>query len=155
YELIPAAYQFQRPVTFQIAIATPILTAPANRIGMYVYNPDSGVWDRLPSQMSVMTDTTTGITADLFTYAALTTVPNFDGFYALYADTVAPAVPILNALPATTSRRSVLVSGRADPLSTVSIYISSGPVISTNTARVAFPTNPQGLFAGDLTFPSP
>src|SRR5262249_32055831 len=90
YELIPAAYQFQRPVTFQIAIAPPTLTPTlalphqggGNSIGMYVYNPDTGVWDRLPSQMSVMTDTTTGITADLFTYPTLTTVPNFDGFYA-------------------------------------------------------------------------
>src|SRR6202035_2759949 len=99
YDLMPAGYQFKQPASFQIAVASANLTVggspvSASRVGMYVYNPQSGAWDRLPSRSSVMVDTTTGITATLFTNPTLTTIPNFDGFYALYADTISPPTPV-------------------------------------------------------------
>lgn len=158
YELIPSGYQFNQKLTFEIGVDTATLakagtSVTANRIGLYRYNHKSGGWDRQYAQHSVVVDTTTGATADLYSSPTLTSIPRYNGFYSLYADTMTSVAPFVTPLPSTTNRRNIVLTGVAEPSRIVVVYLTSGSS-SSSTIRASYIANPQGSFNGTLVFPS-
>ncbi|HVO33005.1 MAG TPA: FlgD immunoglobulin-like domain containing protein, partial [Elusimicrobiota bacterium] len=151
YQVIPGSYQFAKPTTFSIALSTWATPIDPSKVGFYQYDEDTGRWDVLSVQRQITKDAGGNAMGTIFVDSQYLQVPYADGFYGLFADTVAPPVPQLNPPPTPTANKIVLMSGSASPNGAVQLILQQAP---TTFAMPAFTTDASGLFSGNLYLPS-
>ena len=84
-------------------------------MGLYEYDPNSGLWDRLPATWQRVQDSNGSTAGALFTDNQYQSIPNFDGYLGLFTSTAAPAAPILNPVQNRLSGESCPQRNRGSP----------------------------------------
>lgn len=155
YELRPEEYRFYKPVEYRAYLDPSDLAGYpglfANKIGLYQFDETTMRWIRLPSLVGVVNSTSTP-NRMVFSNQSLMSIQSHGDFFALFADTTTPVTPRMDPIASPTHEKHILVSGSAEPYSSIMVRLTTAPFTVTSLALVA-QTDSRGIFQGNLLLP--